>query len=122
MSTLNVANITDGLDTVETGYVVSGSAKAWVNLNGTGTIAIVDSFNVASLTDIGTGNYEVNFSNNMSSGGYAPQICSNAAVSNYGFNRTGNLNTTAKVNVAHYENSTTVDTSQIYISAHGDLA
>jgi hypothetical protein len=122
MSTLNVANITDGTDTVETGYVINGSAKAWVNFNGTGTIAIVDSFNVASLTDIGTGNYEVNFSNNMSSGGYAPQICSNAAVSNYGFNRTGTFNTTAKVNVAHYENSTTVDTSQIYISAHGDLA
>ena len=29
MSTLNVSNISDGTDTVETGYVVNGSAKAW---------------------------------------------------------------------------------------------
>jgi len=39
MSTLNVSNITDGTDTVGTSYVVNGSAKAWVNFNGTGTIA-----------------------------------------------------------------------------------
>tara|TARA_R110001606_G_scaffold139269_1_gene277740 strand:- start:200 stop:580 length:381 start_codon:yes stop_codon:yes gene_type:complete len=62
MSTLNVANITDGTDTVATGYVVNGSAKAWVNFNGTGTVAIRDSLNVASLTDVGTGNYTVNIS------------------------------------------------------------
>lgn len=41
------------------------SAKAWVNFNGTGTIAARDSFNVASLTDNGVGQYTVNFTNNM---------------------------------------------------------
>ena len=71
MSTLSVSNITDGVDTVETGYVVNGSAKAWVNFNGTGTAAIRDSFNVASLTDNGTGNYNVNFSNSMANTGYS---------------------------------------------------
>ena len=71
MSTLSVSNITDGTDTVETGYVVNGSAKAWVNFNGTGTAAIRDSFNVASLTDNGTGNYNVNFSNSMANTGYS---------------------------------------------------
>jgi hypothetical protein len=55
MSTLNVANISDGADTVETGYVVNGSAKAWVNFNGIGTVAIRDSLNVSSLTDGGVG-------------------------------------------------------------------
>jgi len=35
-------------------------AKAWVNFNGTGTIAIRSSFNVSSLTDGGTGTYTVN--------------------------------------------------------------
>ena len=32
-------------------------AKAWVNFNGTGTVAIRDSFNVSSITDVGTGQY-----------------------------------------------------------------
>lgn len=39
--------------------------KAWVNFNGTGTVAIRDSFNVSSITDEGTGHYKVNFTNAM---------------------------------------------------------
>jgi hypothetical protein len=39
--------------------------RAWVNFNGTGTIAIVNSHNVSSLTDVGTGKYIVNLSNNL---------------------------------------------------------
>lgn len=71
MSTLNVANISDGTDTVETGYVVNGSAKAWVNFNGSGVVAIRDSMNVASLTDKGAGDYAFNFSNAMSNADYS---------------------------------------------------
>ena len=66
MSTLNVSNISDGTDTVETGYVVNGSAKAWANMNGLGTVAIRDSVNVSSITDNGTGDYTVNYANSMS--------------------------------------------------------
>ena len=40
--------------------------KAWVNFNGTGTVAIRDDFNVSSITDEGTGDYTVNFTNNLS--------------------------------------------------------
>jgi len=54
-----------------TDYVVNGSAKSWVNFNGTGTIATRDSLNVASLTDIGTGNHEINFSSAMSDVNYS---------------------------------------------------
>jgi hypothetical protein len=39
-----------------------GRAKFWVNFNGTGTLAVRDSFNVSSVTDGGTGRYTVNFS------------------------------------------------------------
>ena len=39
--------------------------QAWVNFNGTGTVSIRDSHNVSSITDIGVGDYNVNFSNNM---------------------------------------------------------
>ena len=48
-----------------------GLIKSWVNLNGTSTIATRDSFNVGSLTDNGTGDYSINFSNNMSNGNYS---------------------------------------------------
>jgi hypothetical protein len=50
---------------------MTGIAKAWVNFNGTGTIAIRDSFNVSSLTDNGTGNYTVNFTTAMPNANYS---------------------------------------------------
>jgi hypothetical protein len=68
MSTLNVANITDGTDTVETGYVVNGSAKAWVNFKGTSTVTLFDSLNVSSIDDNGTGDYDVNYTNSFANG------------------------------------------------------
>jgi hypothetical protein len=78
MSTLSVSNITDGTDTVETGYVVNGSAKAWVNFNGTGTPAIQSSLNTSSIEDKGTGHYGVNFTSAMSSNsGYAASSLAN---------------------------------------------
>jgi len=56
---------------LSTQYVVEGSAKAWVNFNGTGTIASRDSLNVSGLVDNGTGDYTVNFSNSMGNTNYA---------------------------------------------------
>ena len=56
---------------IATNYVVEGSAKCWANLNGTGTVTIRDSFNAASLTDNGTGNYSINFSNSFSNNDYS---------------------------------------------------
>jgi hypothetical protein len=47
--------------------------KAWVNFNGTGTVAIRASFNVSSITDNGTGDYTVNFTTAMPSADYVPQ-------------------------------------------------
>jgi len=71
MSTLVVSNINDGTTTVPATYVTNGSAKAWVNLNGTGTIATRDSLNVSSLTDSGTGQYRMNFTNSFTAVNYA---------------------------------------------------
>lgn len=50
---------------------LSGGAKAWVNFNGTGTVAIRSSFNVTSITDNGTGDYRVNFTTAMPTEDYA---------------------------------------------------
>ena len=46
-------------------------AKAWVNFNGTSTVAIRTSYNVSSITDDGTGKYDVNFSTAMSDNDYS---------------------------------------------------
>jgi len=67
---IEATNISDGTTTLATGYVVNGTAKAWMNLNGTGTIALRDSLNTSSVTDLGTGNYQQNFSSVMANGNY----------------------------------------------------
>jgi hypothetical protein len=41
------------------------TCRAWVNFNGTGTVAIRASFNVTSITDNGTGDYTLNFTTAM---------------------------------------------------------
>ena len=43
-----------------------GVAKAWNNVDGTGTIASRDSFNISGITDIGTGQIKHSFVNSMS--------------------------------------------------------
>ena len=45
--------------------------QAWVNFDGTGVVSIRDSHNVSSITDNGTGNYNVNFTTALSNTDYA---------------------------------------------------
>jgi hypothetical protein len=59
MSTLTVTNIKKTGETASRD--VSGVAAAWVNFNGTGTVSIEESFNAASITDLGTGTYRTTF-------------------------------------------------------------
>ena len=72
MSTIRVDNF--GPSAGGTTYSARGIAKAWVNFNGTGTIAARDSENVSSLTDNGTGQYTVNLSAAMISANYCWQV------------------------------------------------
>jgi hypothetical protein len=50
-------------------------ARAWVNFNGTGTVAIRASGNVTSITDNGTGDYTVNFTTAISDANYSVATC-----------------------------------------------
>ena len=50
-----------------------GLCKSWCHFTGTSTISIDDSFNSASLTDAGTGDYEVLFTNAMNNANYSAQ-------------------------------------------------
>ena len=54
-----------------------GLIKVWINFDGTGTPAARDSFNVGSITDNGTGSYDIVFTNAMSSANYTSQCSLN---------------------------------------------
>lgn len=76
MSTLRLTTIANqsGSSSVPSDTVINGSAKAWVNFNGTGTVAIRASFNVSSITDNGTGAYSVNFTTPMVDANYSKNV------------------------------------------------
>ena len=52
-------------------------ARAWVNFDGSGTVAIRDSDNVSSITDNGVGNYTTNFTDALSSANFCCNFCGN---------------------------------------------
>ena len=63
-----------GADTSLSNLASAGAdkiVKAWINFDGTGTIAISDSFNVTSITDKGTGNYTITWDTDFANANYA---------------------------------------------------
>ena len=73
MSTLKLDTLSNkaGTASVPSDTIVSGTAKAWVNFNGIGTVAIHQAFNVSSITDNGTGDYTINISTSFADQKYA---------------------------------------------------
>jgi hypothetical protein len=69
--TLTISTLSDGTNSTSATNCIQGSAKAWVNFNGTGTVAIRASYNVSSITRNGTGDYTVNFTNAFANANYA---------------------------------------------------
>ena len=59
--------------------IQQGLAKAWLSMNGTGTIAVRDSFNMTGITDQGVGLTTVTIANNMGSAEYSVGGVSGAA-------------------------------------------
>jgi len=103
------------------------AAKAWANLNGTGTIALQDSFNCASAVDNATGSYTYNWSSSLDNATYAGTCFSQgggttntACYTNlyFGGMATGSL----RVNHFNQAAPGVADTANISVSANGDLA
>ena len=65
-----------------TGTAPIYACRAWVNFNGTGTVAIRASGNVSSITDNGVGDYTVNFTTPMQDNGYSCVFGHNKVVIN----------------------------------------
>lgn len=70
----NAAITAAKLDGAQSGSAPIYAARAWVNFNGTGTVAIRASGNVSSITDNGTGDYTVNFTTAMADANYSVSI------------------------------------------------
>ena len=74
----------DGIDVGTGGINQARISKAWVNFNGSGTVAIRDSYNVSSITDNGTGDYSVVFSTAMTDANYCMNMNSGDKASTWG--------------------------------------
>ena len=126
MSEIKANTISDAAGTGPINLYKQSAAKAWVNFNGTGTVAIRDSVNISSITDDGTGRYLTNFSTSFSA-------------ANYTFNANKGRSSGDSGSVNLYSNSLTPTTSvakflvvdQAYnaqdedyvsVTIHGDLA
>ena len=128
VTNLTATNLTDGAGTTSTfADINSGSAKAWVNFNGTGTIAARDSFNLSSLTDVSTARHAISLSSSMSSSNYSVTVfaggtdndinCSLEATTNHTM-------TASEYRTVLRQNTTNTleDMSYVFSSIHGDLA
>lgn len=119
MSTLKVNNITD-TSGGSTNLTIPNTAKAWVNFNGTGTVAIRANYNVSSITDNGTGNYSVNLTTAMLDANYAVVgTCNNSGSRD---TVTTQVNSTSQANVtsgtSHISGTTAgvpIDKTQIFV-------
>ena len=87
----------------------SGLAKAFVNFNGTGTVAIRASFNVSSITDNGTGDYTVNFTTAMPDANYSMFISSQRS--------DGTISGSSQIYGSTTYNSITTGSLRVFISS-----
>ena len=121
LTTSDTAN-TGTEKSIDTSYLFNGVAKSWLNLDGTGTIAIDDSFNCASVTDDGTGDYDPFFTNNMSNTEYS---ASGTCPSGSGDHSVINISTLAtnKYRVVVSDGGSSLeDQDPVMIQIQGDLA
>jgi hypothetical protein len=106
---------------LDTSYVVNGSAKSWVNLNGTGTIAIRDSLNVGSIVDDGTGFYVINTSSALANDDYS--VTSGAEISASFTATKTRVSSTSQYKIdTHNAAGSWQDAVAVFGTAHGDLA
>ena len=101
-----------GYGSVATAY----GCRAWVNFNGTGTVAIRASGNVTSITDNGTGAYTVNFTTAMPDANYCALVDMTPSVSNAGSDTFPITYQTTSIEVRHFEANVLRDSVAVNVS------
>jgi hypothetical protein len=101
---------------------VAYGCRAWVNFNGTGTVAIRASGNVSSITDGGTGIYTVNFTTALPDANYETNGItsddSSAAAFCYLSGTTGSASTSSVMVRVVNTAGTPVDRTTVAVSIH----
>ena len=92
----DLTNVTGGIPTVKGQRLIP---TAWVNFDGTGTMAIRDSENVSSITDDGTALYTVNFAIAMANANYSCPATCNYTGGGKGLNSTVSSLTTSSFQI-----------------------
>ncbi len=67
---VNTLKDASGNNSIATSFVAGGSAKAWANIDGTGTVNLRDSFNTSGITDVAAGVYTTSISSNLANTNY----------------------------------------------------
>nr|BDD44800.1 hypothetical protein 29 [Alphaproteobacteria bacterium] len=115
---VNTLKDASGNNSVATSVVFNGTAKAWVN--GDTDASILDSTNVSSSSDIGTGHYQYNFTNSMANALYVGSGTSEGGATIFGIHQTNKTASSCQVrNVSHAD----IDSDKKHgLAIHGDLA
>lgn len=141
----NLANfqttITDGTTSVATSFVTNGSAKVWINFNGTTVTnasdltGVNDSFSVSSVVDNTSGDVTINFTNNMGNAYYshlgsAHYDGTTSAIYTFGLRSNTSWSSERTASLIRYQsayvsatfNRTGFDADENTLTIHGDLA
>ena len=115
-----------GTESVDTTYVINGSAKLWTSFaNTSGTPSALQSLNQSSITDSGVGHYGINTTNAFTNNEYSAQTTSSAE-DNYGGVAVVDLGNMTASQLRFYtcnNNASAVsDFDRNNAQAHGDLA
>jgi hypothetical protein len=115
----NSITIVAGAGNITTTNVQEGLVKAWSDYTTSGSgNSINGSFNVSSISDVGTGDVRLNYTNNMADENYSG-FASTAAV---GLNHIDDQDTTRQRCRTYSDLSTAADRNHAYFGVIGDLA
>ena len=126
MSEIRATTISDLAGTGPVTLTKQSAAKAWsYSIYSSGVPANTASFNVSSITDVGVGTQDPNFTSAFSGASYAVTLGSQLTATGAGsfFTQEGSGGkTSSKCRIEHYQASTLTDPILISVSAFGDLA
>jgi hypothetical protein len=87
--TLTISTLSDGTNSTSSTNCIQGSAKAWLNMNGS-TPALTTSYNISSITRNATGQFQVNITNALTDANYS--CVGTASIAGSTFNNVVTLN------------------------------
>jgi len=96
------------------------TAKAWMNLDGTGTPSFRDSHNCSSVTDVSTGSTQINYTNAMADVNYSISVAAQDQTTRTNVHTSFEAQATGSHTIYHYEAGSLVDCQRVASIVFGD--